>query len=572
LTGPLSEEHETLLQGRLYLIDFGIARHYKAGQTKDTIPLGSPGYAAPEQYGKAQTTQRADIYSLGALLHQMLSGDDPSETPFQFAPIRAYGEAGFSELRDLITQMVNLDASQRPANVKIIRQHIEEITRQRQKTPPTSIKRVQTRQGSKNAFIPAQPGSQAYSSDYYVPGQTQQQIGTQKKKPLTTRRQLLIGLGAIGFFYGANIAVSAIEGVIAERNMPPQSAFPPISPTNSSQTPGLNRTRIATLNKQELIITLDTSQLLGYDTIHFASADETGLISFWDETYTQRYQIGVGQPVRALSWGPNNGYLLVATEHDVYRIILRELQDGINSLPSDWHMKLNLSNEPITSVALCNNEGNILIADRTGTATVYQPDMTTFQQWTPVKRFPGQNTSKQVNIGNMALTSLESRLATLSSANEVTVWDFHRGQAVQKLAIPLLNNEAVTVLSWHPNGIDLAIGTEKGTTHLWTYNAGDDALHLSSQNATRINGITWDAEGSKYLYDQSNMIVATDQGVAIWNKHMQILQTKIPTTEKENVKAVAVTKFPLYNESDFSTNPTIEYALVTGENFVDFWR
>jgi hypothetical protein len=53
---------------------------------------------------------------------------------------------------------------------------------------------------------------------------------------------------------------------------------------------------------------------------------------------------------------------------------------------------------------------------------------------------------------------------------------------------------------------------------------------------------------------------------------MQILQTKIPTTEKENVKAVAVTKFPLYNESDFSTNPTIEYALVTGENFVDFWR
>ena len=45
----------------LYLIDFGIARHFKSGQTKDTIPLGSPGYAAPEQYGKRQTTSRADI-------------------------------------------------------------------------------------------------------------------------------------------------------------------------------------------------------------------------------------------------------------------------------------------------------------------------------------------------------------------------------------------------------------------------------------------------------------------------------------------------------------------------------
>jgi serine/threonine protein kinase len=35
----------------VYLIDFGIARHFKPGKAKDTIPLGSRGYAAPEQYG-----------------------------------------------------------------------------------------------------------------------------------------------------------------------------------------------------------------------------------------------------------------------------------------------------------------------------------------------------------------------------------------------------------------------------------------------------------------------------------------------------------------------------------------
>src|SRR5438876_3457874 len=47
--------------GHLYLIDFGIARHFKPGQKKDTTALGSPGYAAPEQYGKAQTTIQTDI-------------------------------------------------------------------------------------------------------------------------------------------------------------------------------------------------------------------------------------------------------------------------------------------------------------------------------------------------------------------------------------------------------------------------------------------------------------------------------------------------------------------------------
>src|SRR6266702_3811264 len=53
-------------EGHLYLIDFGIARHFKPGQMRDTMAFGSPGYAAPEQYGKTQTTSRADIYSMGA--------------------------------------------------------------------------------------------------------------------------------------------------------------------------------------------------------------------------------------------------------------------------------------------------------------------------------------------------------------------------------------------------------------------------------------------------------------------------------------------------------------------------
>src|SRR5438876_3995810 len=71
-------------ESNLYLIDFGIARHFKPGQARDTVAFGSPGYAAPEQYGQAQTTPRSDIYSLGAILHQLLSGNDPSVAPFRF--------------------------------------------------------------------------------------------------------------------------------------------------------------------------------------------------------------------------------------------------------------------------------------------------------------------------------------------------------------------------------------------------------------------------------------------------------------------------------------------------------
>lgn len=73
----------------VYLIDFGIARHFKPGKAKDTIPLGSKGYAAPEQYGKAQSTPQTDIYGLGATLHALLTGDDPSFNLFHFKPVPA---------------------------------------------------------------------------------------------------------------------------------------------------------------------------------------------------------------------------------------------------------------------------------------------------------------------------------------------------------------------------------------------------------------------------------------------------------------------------------------------------
>jgi eukaryotic-like serine/threonine-protein kinase len=113
--------------GHLSLIDFGIARHFKPGQPRDTIPLGSPGYAAPEQYGRAQTTPRADIYSLGALLHQLLTGNDPAQRPFRFELAPRQGQAIPQRLRSLVLQMVAMDVNDRPSSMVIVKQALEQI-------------------------------------------------------------------------------------------------------------------------------------------------------------------------------------------------------------------------------------------------------------------------------------------------------------------------------------------------------------------------------------------------------------------------------------------------------------
>jgi serine/threonine protein kinase len=64
-------------EGVLKLIDFGVARTYKERKSKDTVAMGSAGYAPPEQYGKGQTDARSDVYALGATLLHLLTGLPP---------------------------------------------------------------------------------------------------------------------------------------------------------------------------------------------------------------------------------------------------------------------------------------------------------------------------------------------------------------------------------------------------------------------------------------------------------------------------------------------------------------
>jgi tetratricopeptide (TPR) repeat protein len=104
--------------GHVYLIDFGIARFFKPGKQHDTVALGSPGYAAPEQYGKAQSTPRSDIYSLGALLHHLLTGVDPSNQPFFFQDASQLNPAINPAFDILLKQMLAMDSDRRPASAQ----------------------------------------------------------------------------------------------------------------------------------------------------------------------------------------------------------------------------------------------------------------------------------------------------------------------------------------------------------------------------------------------------------------------------------------------------------------------
>lgn len=54
------------------LLDFNAAKQFSGQHESDTVLIGTPGYAAPEQYGFGSSSPKTDIYSLGIVLREML--------------------------------------------------------------------------------------------------------------------------------------------------------------------------------------------------------------------------------------------------------------------------------------------------------------------------------------------------------------------------------------------------------------------------------------------------------------------------------------------------------------------
>jgi serine/threonine protein kinase len=134
---------------RFVLIDFGIARLFKPDQPGDTLIIGTPGYAPPEQYGQGQTDERSDIYSLGATLYHLLSGNVPVTAPPP-ALTRANSTAS-PELARIVARATEADPADRYQRVEDLRRDLLAVAR----TRPAETQSGQLAQ----ALAPRQPAA-----------------------------------------------------------------------------------------------------------------------------------------------------------------------------------------------------------------------------------------------------------------------------------------------------------------------------------------------------------------------------------------------------------------------------
>src|SRR5262249_5169804 len=80
-------------RGHCYLADFGLTQLVSSqGQAPDESLLGTLDYVAPEQIRGSDVDRRADVYSLGCLLFQCLTGEVPFARPSEVATLYAHLE------------------------------------------------------------------------------------------------------------------------------------------------------------------------------------------------------------------------------------------------------------------------------------------------------------------------------------------------------------------------------------------------------------------------------------------------------------------------------------------------
>jgi serine/threonine protein kinase len=460
------------VSGAVYLSDFGISQSPKeSDDSTPAVPVGTPGYSSPEQVLAQNVDARSDIFSLGILLYQMVSGQPPfiSETTVGYAwrivhqeprPLREINPRVPVSLEKAILKALSKDPKQRY-------QHVAEMIRDVERAQPTTklLGRLSN-------------GMRAGSSDLSA---------------LSPRwRNVLAVAGGMGtgllILLCAAILVLQRPGImpplVAQSSVTPTLTLAPTStsaggetgPTTDAATP------VSTLNSGPPPATpavggriAFVSNRDGNNEIYVMNADGSGV---------KRLTINQADDASP-SWSPDGTAIVFVSNRDSNYEVYVMNDDGAdvtrltNSQSADWGASWSPGGSRIAFVSDRDGDDDIYVTSLDGTG---ERNLTgnTADDWWPCWSPDGK------------------RIAFVSDrdgGSEIYAMDAD-GSNVDRLT-----NDSGFDLSWSPDGIHIAFVSERdGNWEVYVMNADGSGQRNLTNNPAQDWWPWWSPDGGQTLF------------------------------------------------------------------------
>jgi eukaryotic-like serine/threonine-protein kinase len=106
-------------EGRVVVLDFGLVADLDDEATSSVRPLGTPGYMSPEQARREELTPATDWYSVGAMLHEVLTGSVPS--PGSRRSLEPAIAPDLGDIAALCAELLEPAPARRPVGAEVLR-------------------------------------------------------------------------------------------------------------------------------------------------------------------------------------------------------------------------------------------------------------------------------------------------------------------------------------------------------------------------------------------------------------------------------------------------------------------